>query len=220
MVKRNPLEQRRSPQQQRAQKRINEILGVTARLLGEVGLDDLTTVLVAKKLGISIGSVYHYFPNKFAILYAVGERWLKEMTKVLRAIESRDLENMHINDFVEQYCDEMLIIYRRQIGVLPLVRAMFAVPELRALDERHDEEIISGLMGAYQRLGIKKDQDELNRMGRLVLEVSHSIFLVIVNQNQERGAKSLNDLKGMLKGYLQPLVGKSDGGLSSGVPAA
>jgi AcrR family transcriptional regulator len=206
MVKRNPLEQRRSPQQQRAQKRITEILGVTASLLGEVGLDDLTTVLVAKKLGISVGSVYHYFPNKFAILYAVGERWLEEMTKVLRAIESRDLENMHIDDFVEQYCDEMLIIYRRQIGVLPLVRAMFAVPELRALDERHDEEIISGLMVSYQRLGIKKGQEELNRMGRLVLEISHAIFLVIVNQNQQRGTKSLKDLKSMLKGYLQPLV--------------
>ena len=60
-----PLQRRRAPRQKRAQKRINEILEATARLLARVGLDDLTTVLIARELGISVGSVYHYFPNKF-----------------------------------------------------------------------------------------------------------------------------------------------------------
>lgn len=202
MTKNNPLQRRHRPQQQRSQKRIDEILDVTARLLAQVGLDDLTTVLIARELGISVGSVYHYFPNKFAILYAVGEHWLEEMTAILQAIENWDLDELGVDGFVDQYCDGMLHVYRQQIAVLPLVRAMFTVPELRELDERHDEEIIDCLVGVCRRLGSKKKEDELNRIGRLLLETSHALFLVIVKQNRQRGTKTLKDLKGMLTEFL------------------
>ena len=199
----NPLQRRREPQQKRSQKRINEILEATARLLARVGLDDLTTVLIARELGISVGSVYHYFPNKFAILYAVGERWLEEMTTVLGMVENWDLDKMDIEGFVDQYCDEMLKTYRLQIAVLPLVQAMVTMPELRKLDELHDEEIIRCLMKACRRLGIRKKDDELNRIGCLVLEISHAVFMVIVKQNEQRGSQTLNDLKVMLNEYLR-----------------
>ena len=198
-----PLQRRREPQQKRAQKRINEILEATARLLARVGLDDLTTVLIARELGISVGSVYHYFPNKFAILYAVGERWLEEMTTVLGTVASWDLDKTGIDGFVDQYCDEMLKTYRLQIAVLPLVRAMVTMPELRKLDQLHDEEIISCLMKICRRLGIRKKDDELNRIGCLVLEISHTLFMVIVGQNEQHGSKTLTDLKGILKEYMR-----------------
>ena len=202
MTKNNPLQRRHRPQQQRAQKRIDEILSVTAHLLAQVGLDDLTTVLIARELGISVGSVYHYFPNKFAILYAVGEHWLEEMTVILQAIESWDLDELGVDGFVDQYCDQMLHVYHQQIAVLPLVRAMFTVPELRQLDERHDEEVIDCLAGVCRRLGSTKKEDELDRIGRLLLEISHALFLVIVKQNRQRGTKTLTDLKLMLSEYL------------------
>ena len=206
MTKDNPLQRRRAPQQKRSQKRIDEILEVTAKLLARVGLDDLTTVLVARELGISVGSVYHYFPNKFAILYAVGERWLEEMTILLETIESWDLDELGIDGFVDRYCDEMLNTYRQQIAVLPLVQAMFAMPELHKLDQRHDEEIINCLVQIFQRLGSKDKGDELNRVGRVALEVSHALFLVIVEQNKQRGARTLADLKSMLNQYLQQQI--------------
>jgi AcrR family transcriptional regulator len=207
MTTKNPLERRRVPQQKRSQKRIDEILDTTARLLAEVGLDDLTTVLIAQELDISVGSVYHYFPNKFAILYTVGERWLEEMTAVLEAVETWDMQALGIPGFVDQYCDEMLKVYRQQISVLPLVQAMFAVPELHELDERHDEIIISGLIRIYKQLGLTASNDELDRIGRLMLEMSHALFLVIVNQNQQRSKCTLNDLKSMLAGYLEKQTG-------------
>lgn len=208
MKLKRPLNTRRAPQQKRAQKRIDEILDTTARLLTKVGLDDLTTVMIAQELGISVGSVYHYFPNKFAILYAVGEQWLEEMTVVLDAIDSWDVKKMGASAFVDCYCDEMLIIYRQQVAVLPLVQAMFSVPELQHLDERHDDKIISGLMRVCHKLAPDIKKDELNRIGRLMLEVSHALFLVIVEQNKARGTKTLADLKKMLSAYLLSVTQK------------
>jgi len=198
-----PLETRRAPQQKRAQKRINEILDTTARLLSKVGLDDLTTVMIARELGISVGSVYHYFPNKFAILYAVGEQWLAEVTTVLETVDSWDMKEIGVEEFVDCYCEEMLKTYRQQVAVLPLVQAMFSVPELRKLDERHDEEIIACVMRVCHKISPVTKTDELNRIGRLILEVSHALFLVVVEQNKARGTKTLADLKRILTHYLQ-----------------
>ena len=73
------LSPRTNPVQNRARKQREKILSTTAELLKTVGLDDLTTILVAKKLGISVGTLYHYFPNKHAILYALSERWVEKV---------------------------------------------------------------------------------------------------------------------------------------------
>jgi UDP-N-acetyl-D-mannosaminuronate dehydrogenase len=97
----------------------------------------------------------------------------------------------------------MLKTYHLQIAVLPLVQAMVTMPELRKLDALHDEEIISWLMKACRRLGIRKKDDELNRIGCLVLEISHALFMVIVKQNKQQGSKTLTDLKGILKEYMR-----------------
>ncbi|MDE0786744.1 MAG: TetR/AcrR family transcriptional regulator, partial [Porticoccaceae bacterium] len=80
------LTPRTTPVQKRALQRREEILTATAQLLEKVGQDDLTTILVAKTVGVSVGTLYHYFPNKYAILYALAERWLSEMDVGLREL--------------------------------------------------------------------------------------------------------------------------------------
>ena len=72
----NTTQARRTPVQARALKRREQILDTTAELLEKVGVDELTTILIAKSLKISVGSLYHYYPNKIAILYALSLRWL------------------------------------------------------------------------------------------------------------------------------------------------
>ena len=84
MNERRKLTPRNTPIQKRALERRDKILEVTAVLLEEIGQDDLTTILVAKRAEVSVGTLYHYFPNKYAILYALAERWLGEMDIALQ----------------------------------------------------------------------------------------------------------------------------------------
>ena len=74
MTNARTLTPRNAPIQKRALERRAKILEVTAELLEEVGQDDLTTILVAKRAEMSVGTLYHYFPNKYAILYALAEQ--------------------------------------------------------------------------------------------------------------------------------------------------
>jgi AcrR family transcriptional regulator len=188
-------ESRAQPVQKRAQERRNLILGVTAELLEEVGQDDLTTILVAKRAGVSVGTLYHYFPNKYAIMYALAEQWVGEMDVALQALEVEPVESYSVKRFVEGSVERMLAVYTNQQGLLPLVQAMYGVPELKELDLVHDELIITSMARMFQRMDISSKANELARLGRTYLELSHALIIVAVNQNKTDAEKTLSELK-------------------------
>ena len=196
--RKSQLTPRREPVQARARERTRQILDTTGRLLEEVGLNDLTTILIAKELGVSVGSLYHYFPNKHAILYAMGEQWLASMTAALEELAQSNLEEMQLEQFISELLDRLVTVYREQRGLLPLVQAMWGIPELHELDERHDELVISHLSGMFRRMNFQCPPNEMNRLSRATLECCHALFLVIVNQRGVRSERTRDDLQQML----------------------
>lgn len=199
---------RTQPVQQRAQKRRNQILEVTAELLEEVGQYDLTTILVAKRAGMSVGTLYHYFPNKYAIMYALAEQWVGEMDIALQELESEAIESLSLKRFVERCVDRMRLVYINQRGLLPLVQAMYGVPELVELDLIHDELIIASMARMFERMDITSKPAELRRLGRAYLEITHSLLVVVVNQSPQDGDKTLGDLKYLSLSLLERAKGQ------------
>ncbi|MFT5592903.1 MAG: AcrR family transcriptional regulator [Oceanicoccus sp.] len=194
---------RNAPVQGRSKLRSKQIIDVTGELLERVGLDDLNTILIAKEVGISIGSLYHYFPNKHAILYAMAMRWLDEIETVLNEFEAWPIEVMDFNELISKLLNTNLKVYRKQKAILTLVQAMFSVPELRNLDIQHDELVIKKMAEVFKRMGIGHHLKERERLARVYLEATHSLFLVVVNQKGERAKRSLNDLSLMIKTLLK-----------------
>jgi AcrR family transcriptional regulator len=76
---------RKKPQQARSQATIDVILHAAAHILGRRGWRGLTTNAVADAAGVSIGSLYQYFPNKLALVEAVRGRHFDEVLAVLNA---------------------------------------------------------------------------------------------------------------------------------------
>jgi AcrR family transcriptional regulator len=70
---------RKRPRQPRSRATVDTILEATARVLVKHGFDRLTTNAVASAAGVSIGSLYQYFPNKEALVAGLVERHVEEM---------------------------------------------------------------------------------------------------------------------------------------------
>ena len=68
------LNPRKLPRQERSRALYEAILDAAARILTVQGREALNTNLVAEKAGVSIGSLYQYFPNREAIIAAVANR--------------------------------------------------------------------------------------------------------------------------------------------------
>ncbi len=76
---------RKVPRQARARATVDAILDAAARLLVEQGYADTTTNSVAEIAGVSIGSLYQYFPNKDALIVALHRRHAQQMHAVMTA---------------------------------------------------------------------------------------------------------------------------------------
>ncbi|MFB9241878.1 TetR/AcrR family transcriptional regulator [Massilia antarctica] len=77
---------RKAPRQARSQHMVEQILQATARILEERGYAGMNTNAVAARAGVSVGSVYQYFPNKDSLITALHERHGAQMYAAIDAI--------------------------------------------------------------------------------------------------------------------------------------
>ncbi len=77
------LEPRKSPIQARSTASVDAILKATVQVLLRVGKERLTTTRVAVRAGVSVGTLYQYFPNKSALLQAVLKLHLEQVAEVV-----------------------------------------------------------------------------------------------------------------------------------------
>src|SRR6476659_3548994 len=85
-IRTNP---RKQATQARAVSTVDAILKATARILVKEGYDHASTNKIATAAGVSIGSLYQYFPSKEALVAAVIERHIGEMLEVVRSSLAR-----------------------------------------------------------------------------------------------------------------------------------
>ena len=72
------LTSRRQPQQVRSADLVAVILQAASQVLASAGAQRFTTARVAERAGVSVGSVYQYFPNKAAILFRLqSDEWTR-----------------------------------------------------------------------------------------------------------------------------------------------
>jgi AcrR family transcriptional regulator len=80
------LEPRKSPVQARSAASVDAILEATVQVLLHAGKEQLTTTRVALRAGVSVGTLYQYFPNKSALLQAALRRHLAEVTDAIELV--------------------------------------------------------------------------------------------------------------------------------------
>jgi AcrR family transcriptional regulator len=81
---RRSLQPRKRPVQQRSRLTVDQILEAAGRVFAERGYAGATTNHIAQRAGVSIGSLYQYFPNKDTILVALHLRHMESASEVLR----------------------------------------------------------------------------------------------------------------------------------------
>ena len=94
------------------QQRVNHLLNVAAQVFEEVGYAAATTNAIAARAGVSIGSLYQFFPNKEAIMDALVERYLDELQQVVFVLE----EHLPITILMGRIIDRLARFHESHAG--------------------------------------------------------------------------------------------------------
>lgn len=110
---RNPqISSRKQPKQARSAELVATILEAAVQVLAKEGAHRFTTARVAEKAGVSVGSIYQYFPNKAAILFRLQSDEWRQTTELLRRtledIERPPFERLRllVHAFIRSECEE------------------------------------------------------------------------------------------------------------------
>jgi AcrR family transcriptional regulator len=105
---------RRRPIQRRSQETVDAIVEASARVLARHGYAAATTNRIAARAGVSIGSLYEYFPNKQSVLTALLERHTSEGgAEVLGALEAAIDRGAPLAELVRELVAALLRQHRR-----------------------------------------------------------------------------------------------------------
>lgn len=106
------ISSRKQPKQDRSTELVASILEAAIQVLKKEGATRFTTARVAEKAGVSVGSVYQYFPNKAAILFRLqSDEWQQTnelLTRILENKAQQPLERLRelVVTFIQSECDE------------------------------------------------------------------------------------------------------------------
>ena len=110
--KKPEISTRKQPQQARSMDLVNTILIAAIQVLAKEGAQRFTTARVAEKAGVSIGSLYQYFPNKASILFRLQvEEWQQTtqmLTNILEDTAKPPFDRLRelVHAFIKSECDE------------------------------------------------------------------------------------------------------------------
>jgi AcrR family transcriptional regulator len=166
------LKPRRSPRQERSRDTVEAILEAAAHVFERHGYAAGTTNRIAERAGVSIGSIYQYFPNKDTIVVELSRRHIAAAEEVARPV-------------LQQLVDETPPL---RDGLTAIVQGMIALHEQsprlhRVLSEEapHPPEILafqratfdmaSGLIGEYLSACTEVTSTDPALAGRMVAQV-------------------------------------------------
>lgn len=106
------ISSRKRPRQARSNELVAVILEAAAQVLAQQGAARFTTARVAERAGVSIGSLYQYFPNKAAILFRLQtDEWAQTGDVLKRVLEDAGLPPLQrlralVHAFLRSECEE------------------------------------------------------------------------------------------------------------------
>lgn len=107
------IKPRKTPQQARSRQTRDDILQATTRLLNRKPYGEVSTNHIAKKAGISVGTLYKYYPNKDAILADLSLRFMQQDAELFgRIFEGPSAGRQSRETLVEELTETLVNIHR------------------------------------------------------------------------------------------------------------
>jgi AcrR family transcriptional regulator len=191
--------------QARSAATVETILTAATTLLVEHGLPSFNTNAVAKAAGVNVATLYHYFPNKTAVLRELFQR--DEAARSVFVLSRLDtLANADdLTGWVRDVVTTLLRLRQGQPAGPALRRACRAIPELTEVEDLVSATLVSELSRALKRRYARITPRRAKAAARVIVEVTETL-LDSAGDEPSSSAAIAAELESLLRGYFAELT--------------
>lgn len=202
------LEKKKAPQQSRAVETYERILVACGELLGEVGIERLSTNLICQRAGISPPALYQYFPNKYAILHELGERLMQHQNELLLPWALPETMRLPADEFAasvaQLFLGTLALTEQMPAGVW-VTRALRAVPSLQEVRNRSHDFVTDLLVQPFLTAFPKADAAEARLTFRLAIDALYAAHELLFDDPRLDAQAVARTMSSMVTGQLMTL---------------
>lgn len=200
---------RRLPKQARSRQRVDRILDAAAEVFLEVGYDTATTHMIAARANTAVGSLYQFFPDKWAIFQALELRHIEQGRALGEELFTSSMARLPLEEFVKQ-----MVVRCVQFFEHPAPRAVFmqyfSNPSLfRHIDNSFTQEFIKQLSMMLSLMNPTLSQEKYHLLADVCMQCFNTLMLRALQSDAPYRQQLLGQSQELLVAYLRPhVVGK------------
>jgi AcrR family transcriptional regulator len=195
---------RRAPTQQRSRERRERILAAATALIGAQGSDAMRMGELAEKAGVSIGSLYQYFPDKGAVIRTLAERYNAQGRACIEAAlaDVRDVAGFRLafGGLIDTYYAIFL--------AEPVMRDIWSgtqadkgLRDIELADSRANGRVLAATLA---RLDPGADRAQLETRAFLVMQLGEATMRLAISVDRREGDRLVESYKRMVMQELAP----------------
>jgi AcrR family transcriptional regulator len=196
------LQLRKKPQQERSIQRLEAILEAAVELFLEKGVVETTMSEIALRAGISIGSLYQFFPQKAAVIKALHERFSAQLEGFIRQIFAEVKTLDEAAERASESLIELHAMFREQRIYMALWQAIVVDKDLSQLSNEFHEQLIASF---YRDLAHLVPQSEFERFRvniKLMILATGEVIRFATQQPDEVARVHLDQWRRIVRGSI------------------
>lgn len=197
------IEPRRLPRQARSRERVDRILDAAAELLVERGYDAVKTNHIAKRADVSIGSIYQFFPNRYAIFHALAIRYLDRVADIMTMHMGPDAPERPWREVLEDVLDILGELWRSERAFHAVWAAIQNTAELRESQDHYNDLLVNDtLMEFLVKVIPQATPEKRNLVGMVLFETCQKLLDYSILVGKEKNSQVIEELKVIAVTYL------------------
>lgn len=182
------------------------LLDVAGELLGEVGIERISTNLICARAGMTPPALYRYFKDKYEVLEALGRRLMDRQNAVLFAWLERHARGglAELGDHVEELMRATADVTAAEPGAVWVLRALRAVPQLAHVRIESHRLVTDRMVEAYAALAPEMPHEVLWRRVRISVELGFAIDEMLTEEDRIARDDLFKDAAALLRHTLLP----------------
>ena len=195
---------RRKPKQARSKERVKRIMDVAEQMFIEEGYEITTTNAIAIRAEVPIGTLYQFFDDKTAILYALAERYSNLFRQQFEQLDSESNMLLPLPEYVEQIVDTIVKFFQDYPGYHAIfMQAQGTVTEIEELDQATDQEFIQDWAIELAQRHSKLTEQEFEVVAFVLVKAIGTILWLSLSEEQEFRQRLIKETKRFTLSYLQ-----------------